>query len=126
MPHIPASVGWPILALVFVDEVLACVAAGVYGAHRGGWLLATGLVLLVVAAWWVFASPKAPLGHPVGRPLVKALVFGLGAAGLWAAGHEGWAVAFLVFSVIVNAIALHPDIAELADAGEPGDSVGVR
>ena len=79
MPRIPSSVGWVVLTLVFVDEVLACVAAGVYGAHRGGWLLATGLVVLTVAVWWTFASPKAPLGGPVVRPVAKVLVFGLAA-----------------------------------------------
>ena len=73
VPRIPSSVGWLVLTLVFVDEVLACVAAGVYGAHRGGWLLATGLVVLTVAVWWTFASPKAPLGGPVVRPVAKVL-----------------------------------------------------
>jgi hypothetical protein len=102
-----------VLTLVFVDEVLACVAAGVYGAHRGGWLLATCLVVLTVAVWWTFASPKAPLGGPVVRPVAKVLVFGLAAAGLGAAGHSGWAIAFLVFSVTVNALALHPDVQRL-------------
>lgn len=117
MPSIPSSVGWIILTLVFADEVLACVAAAVYGAHVGGWPVAIVLVVLVVAAWWTFASPKAPLGGRVVRPLVKVLVFGLATAGLWAAGHPGWAVAFLVFSVVVNAIALHPDVARLARGG---------
>ena len=114
MPRIPASVGWVVLGLVFVDEVLACVAAGVYGVHRAGWLLATGLVVLVVVLWWTFASPKAPLGGPVARPAVKVLVFGLASAGLWASVHPGWAVAFLVFSLVVNALALHPDVRDLA------------
>jgi hypothetical protein len=113
VPSIPSSVGWVVLGLVFLDEVLAGVAAGVYGAHRAGWPLATGLVVLPIAARWLFASPNAPLGHPVGRPLVKVLVFGLAAAGLWAADRPGWALAFLVFSVVVNAVALHPDISRL-------------
>jgi hypothetical protein len=39
------------------------------------------------------------------RPLVKVLVFGLASAGLWAAGHPSAAVALLVFSVVVNALA---------------------
>ena len=119
MPSIPSSVGWVVLALVFADEVLACVAAGVYGAHVGGWPVAAGLVVLVVAVWWTFASPKAPLGGPVVRPVAKVLVFGLATAGLWAAGHPGWAVAFLVFSLVVNVLALHPDVARLAQDG-PG------
>jgi hypothetical protein len=112
VPSIPSS--------VFADEVLACVAAGVYGADRGSGLLAAGLVALTVAGWWSFASPKAPLGGPVVRPVVKVLVFGLATLDLWAIGHQGWAVAFLVFSVVVNAVALHPDVRALT----PGVRVG--
>ena len=115
MRTIPPAVGWPILALVFLDEVLACVAAGVYGAARSGPLLAVALVLLTVAVWWTFASPKAPLGGPVVRPVAKVLVFGLTTLGLWSVGHHAWAVAFLAFSVVVNALALHPDVSGLAD-----------
>jgi Protein of unknown function (DUF2568) len=119
MQGIPASIGWPVLALVFADELLACVAAWVFGAHAGGALLAIGLVVLTVAVWWTFASPKAPLGGALVRPLVKVLVFGLGTAGLWAAGHPGWAVAFLGFSVVINAVALHPDVHRLAAQPRP-------
>ena len=113
MPSIPRSVGWVVLSLVFVDEVLACVAVGVYAAHRDGWLAVVLLVTLTVTAWWVFASPRAPYGGRVVRPLVKVLVFGLATAGLWVAGHQGWATAFLVFSAAVNALALHPDVERL-------------
>lgn len=97
--------GWLVLALVFVDEVLAAVAAGIWGAYAGGAPLAVALPVVVVAVWWAFASPKAPWSGPVTRPVVKVLVFGLAAAGLYAAGHHGWAVAFLVFSVVVNGLA---------------------
>ena len=89
-------------------------SAGRTSAHAGGPLLATGLVVLTLVVWWTFASPKAPLGGRVVRPLVKVLVFGLSALGLWAAGHPGFAIAFLVFSLVVNAVALHPDVARLA------------
>ena len=116
MPSIPSSVGWVVLTLVFVDEVLACVAAGGVRRPRGGWPVATGssccrggLVDLRL--------PKAPLGGPVVRPVAKVLVFGLATAGLWAAGHARLGVAFLVFSVVVNALALHPDVARLARGG---------
>ena len=44
---------------------------------------------LVVAVWWAFASPKAPYGGPVVRPVVKVLVFGLASWGLWLAGQHG-------------------------------------
>lgn len=62
-----AGAGWLVLALVFLDEVLAAVAAGI-----------------------------------AGRPVVKVLVFGLVSLGLWAAGHPGWVIALLVFSLAVN------------------------
>jgi hypothetical protein len=94
-----------VLTLVFVDEVLAAVAAGIWGGYAGGPALAVLAPVVVVAVWWAFASPKARWGGPVVRPVVKVLVFGLAAAGLWAAGHHGWAVALLVFSVVVNGLA---------------------
>nr|WP_272955457.1 DUF2568 domain-containing protein [Pedococcus badiiscoriae] len=91
--------------MVFVDELLAAAAAAVWGHHTGGVLLAVAMPLVVVAVWWTFASPKAPRGGPVVRPVTKVVVFGLTGAGLWAAGHHGWAVAFLVFSLVVNGLA---------------------
>lgn len=108
-----AAFGWVVLALVFLDEVLAAVAASIWGAYAGGLWLAILAPVAVIAVWWVFASPKAPLGGPVVRPVAKVLVFGLASAGLWAAGHHGWAVAFLVFSVVVNAVAQLPSVQAL-------------
>jgi hypothetical protein len=49
------------------------------------------------------------------RALVKVLVFGLASWGLWAAGHHSLAVALLVFSVVVNGLAMVPSIRHLAD-----------
>jgi hypothetical protein len=45
------ALGWTILSLVFLDELLA------------------------MAVWWAFGSPKAPYGGPVRRPVVKQLGF---------------------------------------------------
>jgi hypothetical protein len=111
------ALGWLVLALVFVDELLAAV----WGNHAGGVLLAIVMPLVVVAVWWTFASPKAPLGGRVVRPVAKVLVFGLAGLGLWAAGHHGWAVAFLVFSVAVNALALLPSIQALVTEADAHD-----
>jgi hypothetical protein len=106
---------WTVLALVFLDEVLAIVALGVYGwSASPRWLLVWLLPLLAMLAWFLFASPKARYGGPVVRPLVKVLVFGLASLGLWAADHHAWAVALLVFSVLVNALATIPAIQQLA------------
>ncbi|MGI8524177.1 MAG: YrdB family protein [Nocardioides sp.] len=100
-----------VLALVFLDELLAVVALGYWGAaHDGalGWVLAAVASVAAVVMWALFASPKATYGGPVARPVVKALVFGAATAGLWAAGHPGPAIALLVFSVAVNGLAQLP------------------
>jgi hypothetical protein len=110
---VPPGLGWFVLALVFVDEVLVMVALGIWGADAGGWWLAVLAVSSGVLVWFLFASPKAKYGGPVARPVAKVLVFGAGVAGLAAAGHPAWAVALAVFSVVVNGVALHPDIARL-------------
>jgi hypothetical protein len=113
--------GWVVLALVFVDELLAVAAAAVWGYHEAGVWFAVVMSAVVVAAWWLFASPKAPLGGPVTRPVTKVLVFGLASLGLWTVGHHGWAVALVAFSVVVNGLAQLPAIRALAE-----ESPGVR
>ena len=115
-----AALGWLVLTLVFLDEVLAAVAAGVWGSYAGGWPLAVLAPVLVVAVWWAFASPRARWGGPVVRPVVKVLVFGLASLGLWVAGHHGWAVALLVFSVVVNGLAQLSSVRGLVDGQGPG------
>lgn len=108
------AAGWVVLAAVFLDELLAAAAAAVWGQATGGALLAVVMVVLVVALWWGFASPKAPMGGPVVRPVTKVLIFGFASIGLWAAGHHGWAVALLAFSIVVNALAQLPAVRVLA------------
>jgi uncharacterized protein DUF2568 len=115
--------GWLVLGLVFVDEVLAVVAAGVWGGYAGGVLLAVLAPLVTLAAWFLLASPKARYGGPVVRPLVKAVVFTLASVGLWAAGDPTAAVALFVFSAVVNAVAQLPSIRALVPApgGPPAE-----
>ena len=114
-----AGLGWIVLALVFLDEVLAAGAAGVWGHHVAGLAGAVLGPVVVIAVWWLFASPKAPYGSPVRRPVVKVLVFGLTSAGLWAAGYPGWAAAFLVFSIVVNGLAQLPSVRSLVAESAP-------
>ena len=112
------SFGWTVLALVFMDELLAMAGLGVYGWSTSvKWLLVWLLPLLGMLAWFLFASPKARFGTPVVRPVVKVLVFGLASLGLWAAGHHGLALGLLVFSVVINGLAMIPAIRELALGG---------
>ena len=110
-----AALGWTVLALVFLDELFAMAAFGVWGwTASPRWLLVWLLPLLAMLAWFLFASPKARYGGRVVRPVTKVLVFGLACLALWDAGHPMWAVALLVFSVAVNALAQLPSIRELA------------
>ena len=109
---------WGVLTLVFVDELAAMAAYGVWGWQVGSprWLLVFLLPLLAMTAWWLFASPKARWGSGGRREATKVVVFGLACVALWDAGHHGWAVALLVFSVVVNGLALLPRIRSVAEA----------
>ena len=111
--------GWTVLVLVFVSEVLALGGLFAWGLQLDpSWLWSMALGGAGLVAWNFFASPKAPLGHPVGRPVVKVLVFGLGAYGYWYADVRGLAIVVLVFSVVVNALAQLPAVSTLLD--QPG------
>jgi len=67
------ALGWTVLALVFLDELLAVAAFGVWGwSTSPRWLLVWLVPLLGMLAWALFASPKAPYGGPVVRPTVKS------------------------------------------------------
>lgn len=110
--------GWSVLALVFLDELLAMAAFGTWGWQASPrWLLVWLLPLLAMAAWFLFASPKAAYGGGVVRPVVKTLVLGLASLALWDAGHAGWALALLVFSVVVNGLAQLPAVRDLPEQG---------
>ena len=108
--------GWTVLALVFLDELLVMAAFGAWGWSASPRLLLVWLLpLLAMLAWYFFASPKARYGGPVARPAVKVLVFGLASLALWSAGHPALAVGLLVFSVLVNGLAMLPAIRDLAE-----------
>jgi hypothetical protein len=109
---------WVVLALVFLDEVLAMAAFGVWGWQAGTprALLVVVLPLLAMTVWWLCASPKAPYGSHGRREVAKVLVFGLASLALWDAGHQGWAVGLLVFSVVVNGLALLPVVRQVAES----------
>jgi hypothetical protein len=109
--------GWLVLTLVFVDELLAVAAFGVWGWQQDPrWLLVWLLPVAAMTAWFFFASPKARWGGRLRRPLVKVVVFGLATLALWDAGHPELAVGLLTFSVVVNALAQIPAISALPEA----------
>ncbi len=112
-----AIFGWTVLFLVFVDELLAMGAFGVWGWENDPRLLLVWLLPLVaMTVWFLFASPKARYGGPVARPAAKVVVFGLATAALYDAGHPTWAAILLVFSVLINALAMLPSIRVLSEA----------
>lgn len=110
-----AILGWTVLFLVFLDELLAVASAAAWGNHVGNAWLAVALALLTMLVWFLFASPKARYGGGVVRPVTKVLVFSLATAGLWSAGHHALAVAFLGFSVVVNGLAQLPSVRVLIE-----------
>ncbi|KAA1421698.1 DUF2568 domain-containing protein [Nocardioides humilatus] len=111
-----AIFGWIVLALVFVDELLAMAAFGIWGwQHDPGWVLVWLLPLVAMLGWYFFASPKAAYGGPVFRPVAKVIVFSLATLALWDSGHETWAWMFVTFSIVVNALALLPSIRVLVE-----------
>lgn len=81
-------------------------------------MLAIVLPLAVMAIWWAFASPKAPYGGPVVRYAVIVSVVCLASLALWHADRPGWALAFFVFSVVVNGLSLLPSIRSLVPTQE--------
>ena len=95
-----------VLTLVFVSEVLALVAFGVWGwDHSPRWLLVWLLPLAGVVVWGLFASPKASRGGPRARPIVKVLVFAAAFLAIRDVSGYSWALAFLVFVAVVNGLA---------------------
>lgn len=122
-----AAFGWAVLTLVFVDELAVMGAFGVWGwQHEPRLLLVWLLPVLVATVWATFASPKAPLGGRVLRPVVKMVVFSLGCLALWGAGHPLWAAVLLAFSVVVNALALLPSVRSLIDSAGAGGGAAHR
>ena len=105
-----AILGWSVLLMVFVDELLAVAAAAVWGNYVGNLWLAIGMAALTMFVWFLFASPQARFGGPVVRPVTKVLVFTLASAGLWVSGHEALALALFVFSAVINGLAQLPSV----------------
>jgi hypothetical protein len=78
------TLGWTVLTFLFVDELLAMAAFGVWGFWFG----------------------------------VIVSVFCLATLALWHADRPGWALAFFVFSVVVNGLSLLPSVRSLVPTQE--------
>jgi hypothetical protein len=118
------ALGWAVLALVFVDELLALAALAVWGDHADGIPLAVGVSVAFVIVWFLFAAPTARFGGRIVRPAVKVIVFGLACLGLWAAGHAALAVGLLIFSAAINVLAQLPKIRALQETTEGNGNRG--
>lgn len=96
---------WSNLTLAFVMELVALGALGFWGWRTGDTmptklLLGIGTPVGAAVLWGLFAAPQAQFPNPVLAIIVKLVVFGGAAAGLWAIGHRSAAV---VFAVVVAA-----------------------
>jgi len=61
-----------------------------------------------------FASPRARFGSHGRRAVAKVLVLGIAGLALWDAGHHAGALLFVVFSALVNGLALLPAVSAVA------------
>jgi hypothetical protein len=100
------------LALAFLLELCLLAALGYWGFRVGQgplakWALGLGSPLLLAAVWGAFMAPKAWRPLPGVAHLLAAIVlFGLGAAALYAAGQSRLAWIFAVAVVLNQALAL--------------------
>ncbi len=108
--------GWLVLMLLLVDELVAWAAYGVWGwQHEPRWLLVWLLPLVVVTVWGLLVSPRAPYGGRVITPIVKVLVFAGATLVLYDAAGAGWAAGFLAATVVIHALAEIPAIKQVAE-----------
>jgi Protein of unknown function (DUF2568) len=114
------ALGWAVLALVFVDELLALAALAVWGYHASGIAVAVAAPAAWAAAWFLFAAPGARHGSRIVRPAVKVIALGLACLALRAAGYTVLAIALLVFSAGINGLAQLPAIRALPTSGGKG------
>jgi hypothetical protein len=105
-----SSVGWLVLAGLFLAELAALAGLFVWGLATQGWLLGLAAAGVAAVLWGLFAAPKARFPHPAGRAVVKVAVFGSAVAGLWAVGHHGWALALACFVVALQLLSLLPSV----------------
>ena len=100
------------LLLRFLLELCALAALGYWGFRTGQsmpvkLLLGIGAPLVAAVVWGMFVAPKASVPVPVWLWLaLQAIIFGLAAAGLAAAGQRALAIV-LVLAVAANGMLLY-------------------
>ncbi len=100
------------LGVLFLIELGALVAAGHWGFTRDvstplTWLLGLGAPAVLIVLWALFGSQKATYKtRGAVRVGFEALWFGAGVAALFAAGAEGWAIAFALVCAVSKALAV--------------------
>ncbi len=110
------SVAWTVFTFVFVAELCAVVALGVFGwriGQRQPWKAIVCVVFVAVAIvlWALFAAPHATYDVGWLAVAVKVLVFGAAVVGLWVVGAHKLSVAFAVAVIALHVAAKLPAIA---------------
>lgn len=113
------------LALAFLLEVAALVAFAWWGFQATGntlvnVLLGVGLPIVMAVVWGAFLAPTSKRRlSGAAYYAAQAVVFGLAAAGLWAANQPVWAVVLAVVYVLNTiAVSLTRQYADLEEFGE--------
>ncbi|WP_170111034.1 YrdB family protein [Antricoccus suffuscus] len=109
------TLAWTVFTLVFVAELCAVVAVGVFGWHIGQrqpWkaIVAVVFVAVAIALWALFAAPHATYDVAWLAVAVKVLVFGAAVIGLWVVGAHKSAVVFAVAVIALHVVAELPAI----------------
>jgi len=97
--------------VAFVVEIAVVVLLAVAGFRSGGSrlaaaLLGVGLPVVAVLLWGAFAAPRARVGNPALRLVVKLLVLGAGVVAGFVVLPTVWAVGFGVV-VAVNLVLMY-------------------
>ncbi len=95
---------WGNLTLAFVMELVALAALGLWGWKVSDSMplkiaLAVGIPLAAAVAWGLFAAPQAAIHSAAMGLVVKIVVFGGAALGLWAVHYRTAAIVFVVVLV---------------------------
>ncbi|MBO1333052.1 YrdB family protein [Streptomyces sp. VRA16 Mangrove soil] len=101
------------LGVLFAIELIALGAVGAYGFTRDvatplAWLLGLAGLAVMITAWALFGSQKAPhKTRGATRVAFELVWFGAGVAALALSGAYLWAIAFAALCAVSKALAVH-------------------